>query len=46
MAEEPRRVAFNFSIVLCDLKTLLESGRSANLVKDKAELIHRSMAAA
>ena len=28
-----------FSIVLCDLKTLLESGRSANLVKDKAELI-------
>lgn len=35
-----------FSIVLCDLKTLLESGRSANLVKDKAELIHRSMAAA
>ena len=33
-----------FSIVLCDLKTLLESGRSANLVKDKAELIHRSMA--
>jgi uncharacterized protein YndB with AHSA1/START domain len=35
-----------FSIVLCDLKTLLETGRSANLVKDKAELIHRSMAAA
>lgn len=33
-----------FSIVLCDLKTLLESGRSANLVKDKSELIHRSMA--
>ena len=29
-----------FSIVLCDLKVLLESGRSANLVKDKAELIH------
>jgi hypothetical protein len=28
-----------FSIVLCDLKTLLETGRSANLVKDKAELI-------
>jgi uncharacterized protein YndB with AHSA1/START domain len=35
-----------FSIVLCDLKTLLESGRSANLVKDKAELIVRSMAGA
>ena len=28
-----------FSIVLCDLKTLLESGRSANLVRDKAALI-------
>jgi uncharacterized protein YndB with AHSA1/START domain len=29
-----------FTIVLCDLKVLLESGHSANLVKDKAELIH------
>ena len=28
-----------FAIVLCDLKTLLESGRSANLVRDKGELI-------
>jgi len=28
-----------FTIVLCDLKTLLETGRSANLVRDKAELI-------
>jgi uncharacterized protein YndB with AHSA1/START domain len=28
-----------FSIVLCDLKTLLESGASADLVRDKAELI-------
>lgn len=28
-----------FSIVFCDLKTLLETGRSANLVRDKAELI-------
>jgi uncharacterized protein YndB with AHSA1/START domain len=34
-----------FSIVLCDLKTLLESGRSANLVRAKAELIAASMAA-
>jgi hypothetical protein len=34
-----------FSIVLCDLKTLLETGRSANLVRDKAELISRQMAA-
>jgi uncharacterized protein YndB with AHSA1/START domain len=32
-----------FTTVLCELKTLLESGRSANLVKDKAELIRRSM---
>ena len=30
-----------FSIVLCDLKTLLESGHSANLVRDRAELISR-----
>jgi uncharacterized protein YndB with AHSA1/START domain len=28
-----------FSIVLCDLKVLLESGKSAGLVRDKAELI-------
>src|SRR5690349_16318721 len=34
-----------FSIVLCDLKTLLETGRSASLVRDKAELIARQMAA-
>lgn len=33
-----------FAIVLCDLKTLLESGRSANLVKDKAILVAESMA--
>lgn len=32
-----------FSIVLCDLKTLLETGRSANLVRDKAELIATSL---
>lgn len=34
-----------FSIVLCDLKTLLESGTSANLVRDKAALIIRDMEA-
>ena len=34
-----------FSIVLCDLKTLLETGTSAGLVRDKAELISRSMKA-
>ena len=33
-----------FSIVLCDLKTLLETGRSTHLVRDKAELIARKMA--
>jgi len=35
-----------FSIVLCDLKTFLETGRSAGLVRAKAELITASMAAA
>ena len=34
--------AEGFSIVLCDLKTLLETGRSANLVRDKAILISKS----
>ena len=33
-----------FSIVLCDLKTLLETGHSAHLVRDKAELITASLA--
>lgn len=32
-----------YAIVLCDLKTLLESGRSAGLVRDKARLIAASM---
>ena len=32
-------VVEGFSIVFCDLKTLLETGTSANLVRDKAELI-------
>ena len=42
---QPQQVANvieGFSIVLCDLKTLLETGASANLVRDKAELIARS----
>ena len=34
-----------FSIVLRDLKTLLETGKSENLVRDKAELIAHQMAA-
>jgi uncharacterized protein YndB with AHSA1/START domain len=29
-----------FAIVLCDLKVLLETGQSPNLVRDKASLIH------
>jgi len=32
-----------FSIVLCDLKTFLESGRSAHLVQDKAALIQSQL---
>ena len=31
-----------FTTVLCDLKTLLESGHSAGLVRDKAALIMAS----
>jgi uncharacterized protein YndB with AHSA1/START domain len=34
-----------FAIVLCDLKTLLECGESAHLVRDKAELIIAAQAA-
>jgi len=34
-----------FAIVLCDLKTLLETGESAGLVRDKAELIIAAQAA-
>ena len=33
-----------FSIVLCDLKTLLETGQSANQIIDAAELMHRAQA--
>ena len=38
-ADESNGATEGFSIVLCDLKTLLESGRSAHLVRDKAALI-------
>ena len=34
-----------FAIVLCDLKTLLETGESAHLVRDKAALIVAAQAA-
>ena len=33
-----------FTIVLCDLKSLLETGRSGNMVRDKAALITADMA--
>jgi uncharacterized protein YndB with AHSA1/START domain len=42
-AEEVATTTEGYSIVLCDLKTLLETGRSANLVKDKAALIEASL---
>jgi hypothetical protein len=41
--EEVATTTEGYSIVLCDLKTLLETGRSANLVKDKAALIEASL---
>jgi uncharacterized protein YndB with AHSA1/START domain len=43
LLEQATTTIEGYSIVLCDLKTLLELGRSANLVRDKAELITRSM---
>jgi uncharacterized protein YndB with AHSA1/START domain len=33
-----------FAIVVCDLKCLLETGRSGNMVRDKAALISANMA--
>ena len=41
-AAEMATATEGFSIVLCDLKTLIETGRSANLVRDKARLIAQS----
>jgi uncharacterized protein YndB with AHSA1/START domain len=46
LIEQATDTVEGFSIVLCDLKTLLETGRSANLTRDKAELIARKMAVA
>ncbi len=43
LLEQATNTVEGFSIVLCDLKTLLELGQSANLVRDKAELITRAM---
>jgi len=38
-------VVEGFSIVFCDLKILLETGNSANLVRDKAQLIEKARVA-
>ena len=45
MLEQAVNTIEGFSIVLCDLKTLLETGASAGLVRDKAALIVRAMGA-
>jgi uncharacterized protein YndB with AHSA1/START domain len=42
LPQQAANVIEGFSIVLCDLKTLLETGTSASLVRDKAELITRA----
>jgi uncharacterized protein YndB with AHSA1/START domain len=42
--KQATNVVEGFSIVFCDLKTLLESGNSAHLVRDKAELIEADIA--
>jgi uncharacterized protein YndB with AHSA1/START domain len=39
MAEAALDATEGFALVLADLKTMLESGRSANIVRDKARLI-------
>jgi uncharacterized protein YndB with AHSA1/START domain len=39
LLDQVANVVEGFSIVLCDLKTLLELGQSAHLVRDKAALI-------
>lgn len=45
LLQQAANLAEGFSIVLCDLKTLLESGTSTGLVKDKAELITHDLKA-
>jgi len=45
MLEQVVNTIEGFSIVLCDLKTLLETGTSAGLVRDKAALITRNLGA-
>ena len=43
--EQATNTVEGFAIVLCDLKTLLETGESAGLVRAKAELIIAAQAA-
>ena len=45
LVEQVVNTTEGFSIVLCDLKTLIETGKSAGLVRAKAALIAASMAA-
>ena len=45
LVQQVANLVEGFSIVLCDLKTLLETGTSASLVRDKAALITRDMKA-
>ena len=44
-SQQATGVIEGFSIVFCDLKTLLETGTSAGLVRDKAELIESAIRA-
>ena len=44
VVKQAANVIEGFSIVFCDLKTLLETGTSAGLVRDKAELIEAELA--
>lgn len=43
-SSQTAKAAEGFTIVLCDLKSLLETGRSGNMVRDKAVLITEDMA--
>jgi len=44
VVKQASNVIEGFSIVFCDLKTLLETGASAGFVRDKAELIEADLA--
>lgn len=44
LIEQVMNTTEGFAIVLCDLKTFIESGQSAGLVRAKAELIEASSA--